>query len=759
MYNFNTHLKKWWAGIAVILVLFSITSKPVLAGDGPVLLASYPLLSNTTDITGHFGNISLTGTEIPPTVNNGVCLNGTYIVNPGGQNATTPNISTLTPTDFNFSVDFNVSAYNPSNGSPIIMGGSGWRWGGIYLTPTGQIGVKYNNNFTVFSNTTVPTGGWHNAVLTYNGSTLQLFYDGNVVVSTPVAGLTTGSNYNFQPTDFSNGRAFNGCIRNLQIYNGNVNVTVYSLTVNATHGSVTKSPNLSSYYVAGSTVQLTPVPAAKYSFTGWTGDVPVGHENDNPLTLTMDANKTLTAVFDTSAEYLVTYRTAKYADWALSADAKGKRVAAKRKFDKDFFEFYIVADTARPLSIDFGMKVNAIITQGDLYDDTVGIVTNGQKFKDSLKNVVIGETLQVSGIGEKGKKLAVKYAWGKKKAITLKADSSFAVNQRGLPMPNLVNVGEELFPKGFGNLLSFYPKAGMVLGIPQGTKKANSMLLKKYADVLTTLAKKGKNGYILDTTNVRCLDSLGKKAISKQLGATGPDKYQNKLLAEVLALKLNIAASMTQKFPAGLGELSYYNANDPTNSFNNSMVSTISLYADSMLSCLTLTSKPAATLGELYTVIRTINGTFAESPYTIDTISFGSKTRLKGVKRLFDVTFLHPTDGVSPKTIEGNSEYNNETPKEFALYQNYPNPFNPTTTLSFVVGNSSLVTLKVYDILGKEVATLLNNENVEGGIHEVNFNAGNYASGVYFYRITTQSVNENGMQHTFTDVKRMMLIK
>ncbi len=758
MYYFNTLLKKWLAGIAIILVLFSITSKQAISGGTTTLLASYPLLSNTADASGNFGNISLSGNDVPPTVSNGVCLNGIYILVAGGQNATTPNISTLTPTDFNFSVDFNVSAYNPSLGSPIIMGGNAWRWGGIYLNPAGQIGVKYNNSYTVFSNTTVPTGGWHNAVLTYNGSTLQLFYDGNVVVSTSVASLTTGANYNFQPTDYSNARAFNGCIRNLQIYNGNVNVTVYTLNVSSLHGSVVQSPN-SSFYESGATVQLTPTPASKFAFSHWTGNVPIGHENDNPLTLTMDGNKTLTAVFDTSAEYLVRYRTAKYQDWALSADAKGKRVSAKRKFDKNFFEFTIVADTVRPLKLDFGMKVTALISRNEVEDDTVLVVNNLSKITDSLLSIMPGETLLVAGTGTMGKKLTAKYSWGKKKAVSLKADSLYDQNIKGLPMPNLVNVGEELFPKGFGNLVSFFPKTGMVLGIPQGLKKANSMLLKKYADVLTTLAKKGKNGYILDTANVRCLDSLGKKAISKQLGATGPDKYQNKLLAEVLALKLNLAASMTQKFPAGLGELTYYNGNDPTNSFNNLMVSTISQYADSMLSCLTLTSIPTATLGELYSTIRNINGTFADSPYSIDTISFGSKTQLKGIKRLYDVSFLRPTTGVSPKTIVGSSEYNNETPKEFALHQNYPNPFNPTTTLSFVIGNSSMVTLKVFNLLGQEVASLLNNENVESGMHEVTFDAGNFASGVYFYRITTQSVDANGMQNTFTDVKRMMLIK
>ena len=78
---------------------------------------------------------------------------------------------------------------------------------------------------------------------------------------------------------------------------------------------------------------------------------------------------------------------------------------------------------------------------------------------------------------------------------------------------------------------------------------------------------------------------------------------------------------------------------------------------------------------------------------------------------------------------------------EFKLYQNYPNPFNPTTKISYqipAVGNENVssVQLTVYDLLGNEVAELVN-ENKNAGYHEVNFKANNLSSGVYFYQITT----------------------
>jgi len=86
---------------------------------------------------------------------------------------------------------------------------------------------------------------------------------------------------------------------------------------------------------------------------------------------------------------------------------------------------------------------------------------------------------------------------------------------------------------------------------------------------------------------------------------------------------------------------------------------------------------------------------------------------------------------------------------DYAIEQNYPNPFNPSTTIKYQLPQNGLVTLKIYDILGKEVATLVNSEQ-QAGRYEVNFNATNLASGVYLYRI---KVND------YMAVKKMLLIK
>jgi hypothetical protein len=88
-------------------------------------------------------------------------------------------------------------------------------------------------------------------------------------------------------------------------------------------------------------------------------------------------------------------------------------------------------------------------------------------------------------------------------------------------------------------------------------------------------------------------------------------------------------------------------------------------------------------------------------------------------------------------------------PNSYSLFQNYPNPFNPVTQINYDIPKKGFVILKVFDILGREVAKLVNEEK-QPGSYIVDFDGSNFASGVYFYKL---EVNE------FTDVKRMVIIK
>jgi hypothetical protein len=92
---------------------------------------------------------------------------------------------------------------------------------------------------------------------------------------------------------------------------------------------------------------------------------------------------------------------------------------------------------------------------------------------------------------------------------------------------------------------------------------------------------------------------------------------------------------------------------------------------------------------------------------------------------------------------------NGDKPLVFKLEQNFPNPFNPTTTIQYSIAKAGLVTLKIYNVIGQEVASLVN-ESKGPGRYSVQWSAGQYASGAYFYRL----VNNGNVQ-----VQKMMLIK
>jgi hypothetical protein len=110
--------------------------------------------------------------------------------------------------------------------------------------------------------------------------------------------------------------------------------------------------------------------------------------------------------------------------------------------------------------------------------------------------------------------------------------------------------------------------------------------------------------------------------------------------------------------------------------------------------------------------------------------------------------------------FDGTFEYSNEAevdfavPAEFSLLQNYPNPFNPATKIAFTLPVESHLTLKVFNILGEEVTTLYN-ASMGAGSHNLDFDASNLNSGIYFYQLEAQGIDGSG----FSEVKKMMLTK
>ncbi len=114
--------------------------------------------------------------------------------------------------------------------------------------------------------------------------------------------------------------------------------------------------------------------------------------------------------------------------------------------------------------------------------------------------------------------------------------------------------------------------------------------------------------------------------------------------------------------------------------------------------------------------------------------------------------FLNTNNGAQLykySSVIGINEISNNTPAGFELSQNYPNPFNPTTNIEFAIPKSSFVKLIVYDMLGREVETLVS-KDLKAGTYKADWNASKYTSGVYFYKLITEN---------FTETKKAILTK
>jgi len=114
------------------------------------------------------------------------------------------------------------------------------------------------------------------------------------------------------------------------------------------------------------------------------------------------------------------------------------------------------------------------------------------------------------------------------------------------------------------------------------------------------------------------------------------------------------------------------------------------------------------------------------------------------------IVIRNPISEVARWTVPiGIQNISTEIPKEYKLYQNFPNPFNPTTNINFDIIRNGNVRIIVYDLLGREVETLVN-QDMSPGRYKLDFNAVNYASGMYIYKIVTSD---------FVDVKKMLIVK
>ncbi|MBI4546893.1 MAG: T9SS type A sorting domain-containing protein [Ignavibacteriae bacterium] len=490
------------------------------------------------------------------------------------------------------------------------------------------------------------------------------------------------------------------------------------------------------------------------------------------------------------------YRTASMRDWAyeLARDQKGKLKAVKCKPVINDFKLNLMVPeestgtnrAATRLILKFNTSVEYLrVHKNKSKEDTVCVLSRkiDQKGKEWELDFncpfpndppQVNQVIQIDGRVLKGKPVSVGYAWVKKGEPQIIVRGQLPGNQGVTPrdslkpglrpaMPNLVNVGECIYggPRQTG--------VNIVVGIeskdPEGNG-AHTVYHPKFKDVQKSLIKIKGQQLTFHDDPPRCLDNfdMNDKPISKRQKSLPPVKHNNSLFGEQLALKLNILASDSGCFPPGFGDLVYDNDTAPT-PFDGKKIRVIMAQVDSFLTCNNFpkdSADPSVTLQVLKNINNAFNG-------PLDTVRWGCrKVVMKGVKPLFEVPYLHPNpSGASPVNISPESSFEFREPEAFALNQNYPNPFNPTTTIEFDLAKPALVTLKVFNTLGQEVATLLDHEEMDSGLEEVDFNASGLPSGIYFYRLIARPLAEESdkegevpvPEKDFVNVRKMILLK
>ncbi|MDI6767759.1 MAG: tandem-95 repeat protein, partial [Bacteroidota bacterium] len=230
-------------------------------------------------------------------------------------------------------------------------------------------------------------------------------------------------------------------------------------------------------------------------------------------------------------------------------------------------------------------------------------------------------------------------------------------------------------------------------------------------------------------------------------------RYGNRLSSAVMTARTNLAASDMGITTLGLGDLLYIDKMDSSNPCNNKSIRQILGMADTALTLGKTLGYSQAFFDILDSVITKFNRAFVAP---MDTIS-NKPLRIKSLVRLVDVHYLKRDTSTIPQVMKYEPGFTQEQPEKYHLYQNYPNPFNLVTNIEYYLPLESIVTLKIYNVLGQEVAVLIDQEQCEDGRNIISFDASQLSTGVYFYQINATPVEDG--DNRFINVKKMILMK
>ncbi len=439
----------------------------------------------------------------------------------------------------------------------------------------------------------------------------------------------------------------------------------------------------------------------------------------------------------------VKYRTFSQDDLASKKNEKsGKRIASIATFTFHNDSAY----TVNSLHAKFNSEIEAIIDSGGFTTFTI----DGHQLNASGRSVsgLDSTVLTIRFHKKDGDIDAEKWYWdtsGTRIGPTFKELGADGPIIRVLGQPNGGNVRDFLYKK------IIHAQGGLYAGEKTDTPGVGWILY-------MTADRK----YFPHAGTPRCLDSIvngtgGKKAFVGQLRNPHVNKHDNHLVGELHAMKLAIIANdsgVTEPVDGGttlFGDLLYNDTVNTGDNCNGKTIRELAHLADSALTYCTHFS--GSTYTDLDACISRINAAFG-GPYTAVTFS---PFLLAGTHTLAEEYFLRPNPAAAPIMSRHNNYSLLEQPEKFTIAQNYPNPFNPSTTIEFYLSEPALVTLKVYNVIGQEVATVLNSESMEEGNQIIEFSGNDLPSGVYFYRISAQGTGDFHQQ--FNAIKKMVLLK
>jgi hypothetical protein len=451
----------------------------------------------------------------------------------------------------------------------------------------------------------------------------------------------------------------------------------------------------------------------------------------------------------------------------FTMDSLATPIAVKKKpFEiQSSFTFTNESGTSIDRIVIYFMQPVVSILQYDPFTDASSIDDFSKVWELTGATLEDGESADIVATGEKPRVLLLS-------RIDLYFEDGFVKTQRVkkqdqpfassvlYDLPNTANVRDEVFRRQ-----PFTLSGGLIIGIPRpdSAKYYAWAVISKSSDLKCSLMD--KSGYQSNRPKGFTVFENGNKVTGMQKHPLTPSKYNNCLYGELITLKMNIAASDLGITPDGFPDLLF---DEDENPLSGLQVRDIAAYADSAMTY--WRNRPKEQYDNLYATIHEINAAFTGS---IDTICYTDELCLTGIDPDPDMTYLSEIAGANHmKLLRGGAKRHHDNPDNsisgmsavplaFALNQNYPNPFNPSTVISFILPVQSLVTLKIYSIIGQEIAALYEGELLNEGPQSAVFDGSRFASGTYLYKITAQQLDadHHGNLQYVMDTKRMLLVK